>query len=295
MSPDGAPDARPADVDTGIDRDAHGPAIGPWELLEGARTVLAVHAHPDDETLATGALLRALASAGTRVLLVTASRGEEGEIVPGTIDPADPRPLDEVRGAEIDRAARALGIAERFMLGTAPALAPGRAERRYRDSGMRWIREGLAGPSASAGADSFTLRPLDDAVDDLVALIEHLRPDAVIGYDDEGTYGHPDHVRAHQVTAAACTRTGTARIEVASAEDPDGAARPGHVDARGFAWRDLPAAGEAVREALGAYRTQLTVLAPQAEVLPPEGAIAIRHVGGQDDLVALRSGLRRAG
>ncbi|WP_114854990.1 PIG-L family deacetylase [Brachybacterium sp. YJGR34] len=249
----------------------------PWQLLGRARTVLAVHAHPDDESLSSGALLAELSAAGTRVELVTATRGEEGEIVPGAVDPGDPRPLEEIREAEIDAASAALGLAARHWLGTAPALAADAAPRDYRDSGMQWVRPGLAGPSDGAGPDSFTRRPLEDAVADLAALIAQVRPDVVLGYDDEGTYGHPDHVRAHEVTAAACARTGTPRIEVASSDGADG----------GFVRRDHPETRAAVRRAIGAYRTQLTVL----EDVP--GGIAIRHVGGQDDVVALRTGLRR--
>ncbi|MGP9537567.1 PIG-L family deacetylase [Brachybacterium sp. AOP43-C2-M15] len=256
----------------------------PWELLGTARTVLAVHAHPDDESLSTGALLASLSAAGTRVVLVTATRGEEGEVVPGAVSPEDPRPLEAVRETEIDAATRTLGIAERHWLGTAPALAPDAAPRRYRDSGMRWVREGLAGPSDTAGPDSFSHRPLDQAVADLSALIGQLRPDAVIGYDDEGTYGHPDHVRAHHVTAQACARTGTPLLEVAST--PDGGA-DGAVSS--FRWREHPGTAETVRRAVDSYRTQLTVVGP----VP--GGIAIRHVGGQDDVVALRTGLRLRG
>lgn len=81
------------------------PVPAPWQLLDSAATVLAVHAHPDDESLSTGALLASLAAAGTRVVLVTATRGEEGEIVPGSLDAAESRPLEEVREAEIAAAA----------------------------------------------------------------------------------------------------------------------------------------------------------------------------------------------
>ena len=252
----------------------------PWQLLEDASTVLVVHAHPDDESLSTGALLASLSAAGIRIELVTATRGEEGEVVPGAIAADEDRPLDLIREREIDAAGAHLGIAARHLLGTAPALAPGASPRRYRDSGMEWIREGLAGPSPSAGSDSFTHRPLEDAIDDLVALIDHVRPDVVIGYDDEGTYGHPDHVRAHHVTAAACARTATVRLEVSSA--PQGSIST----SGGFSWREHPATGEAVRAAVDSYRTQLTVLGTDAE------GIRIRHVGGQDDVVALRTGLR---
>ena len=254
----------------------------PWQLLETSRTVLAVHAHPDDESLSTGALIASLTAAGTRVVLVTATRGEEGEIVEGAVPAEDPRPLEEIRETEIDTATAALGITERHWLGTAPALAPGAAPRRYRDSGMQWVREGLAGPSETAGPDAFTRRALDQAAEDLAALIQQLRPDAVIGYDDEGTYGHPDHVRAHHVTVEACTRTGAPMVEVASV----GTDEPSTGPADGFVWRDLPGTSEAVHRAVDAYRTQLTVVGDAP------GGIAIRHVGGQDDVVALRTGLR---
>lgn len=250
-------------------------SIDPWRLLDEAATVLAVHAHPDDESLSTGALLAALAAAGTRVVLVTATRGEEGEVVPGAVTDGDARPLEDIREQEIDAATSALGIAERHWLGTAPALAAGEAPRRYRDSGMTWVREGLAGPSPEAGPDSFSLAPLPQAVDDLVALIEHVRPAVLIGYDDEGTYGHPDHVRAHHVALAAAERTEVPLVQIASAAGAPGTTVRGH-----------PEVGEAVRRAVDSYRTQLTLIGPV------EGGHAIRHVGGQDDVVALRTGLR---
>lgn len=253
-------------------------SIDPWQLLDEASTVLVVHAHPDDESLSTGALLASLAAAGTRVELVTATRGEEGEVVPGAIAADEDRPLELIREREIDAAIAHLGLAARHVLGTPPALAAGAAPRTYRDSGMQWIREGLAGPSPSAGPDSFTHRPLEDAAADLVALLEQVRPDVVIGYDDEGTYGHPDHVRAHQVTAAACENTGTAMVEVSSVREPAAAA--------GFHWRDHPGTAEVVRAAVDSYRTQLTVVGMVAD------GLRIRHVGGQDDVVALRTGLR---
>lgn len=259
--------------------DSPAPAPDPWRLLEDATTVLAVHAHPDDESLSTGALLASLTAAGTRVVLVTATRGEEGEIVPGSVDPAETRPLEDVREGEIAAATSALGIAERHWLGTAPALAPDAAPRRYRDSGMRWVREGLAGPSDSAGPDSFSLRPLEEAVADLVALIEAVRPDVVIGYDDEGTYGHPDHVRAHHLAVGACARAGTPLVEIVSALPEDGRPAPG------IAVREHPGTGGAVLRAVESYRTQLTVVGEHP------GGIAIRHVGGQDDVVPLRTGL----
>lgn len=261
----------------------------PWDLLADARTVLAVHAHPDDESLATGALLAELSARGVRVVLVTATRGEEGEIVPGSVPAQSTRALEEIRAGEIDAAARTLGIAERHMLGEPPALALDAAARRYRDSGMTWVREGLAGPSPDAGPDSFSLRPMNEAAADLAALIDAVRPEAVIGYDDAGTYGHPDHVRAHHVSAAASARAGVPMLEVASAQD-----------AEGFSWREQPGSLEAVAAALACYRTQLTVLGTRPAVAGAAGAdavpaVRVRHVGGQDEVIAMRTGLRLSG
>ena len=193
-----------------------------------------------------------------------------------------------MRAEEMARAQRALGVDERWMLGDAPALAEGQSPRRYRDSGMTWIREGLAGPSPDAPADAFSLRPLEEPVDDLAAALRTARPDVVIGYDDEGTYGHPDHVRAHEVAVRACELTGIPLLELAST--PDGE------DPR-FDWRIHDGAGvlDAVEEALRGYRTQLTVLgrAPREDDGAP--ALRIRHVGGQLQVVPLRTGLRLRG
>ncbi|MCG7308766.1 glycosyltransferase [Brachybacterium sp. ACRRE] len=262
---------------------AHGPS-DPWHLVRTAGTVLAVHAHPDDESLATGALLADLSARGTRVVVVTATRGEEGEVVPGAIPEDDERPLEEVRAQEVRRALGALGIDEHHMLGEAPALAEGAAPRRYRDSGMRWVREGVAGPSETAGPTSFTHQDLDQEIADLSALIAHVRPDVVLGYDDQGTYGHPDHLRAHEATAGAACAQGVPFVEVASEPDPEAAA-----DGEPFAFRDQPGSASALAAALRAYRTQLTVIG-DLEGVP--GGVRVRHVGGQLQDVPLRTGLR---
>lgn len=262
---------------------AHDPASrhDPWHRLRTARVVLAVHAHPDDETLSTGAVIADLTSRGIHVELVTATRGEQGEVVPGAVPADDHRPLDRIRAEEIEHAAGALGIARHHLLGRAPALADGQQPRVYRDSGMRWIREGLAGPAEDVAPESFTRRPLQDAVADLVALIEKVRPDVLLGYDDDGTYGHPDHVRAHHMTAAASERTGIPFLQVTSDPVDDG---PDVVR------RDQPASLDAVHLALDGYRTQLTVQSVDEEA---PGSVRVRHVGGQEQIVPMTTGLRR--
>lgn len=255
----------------------------PWALLDAARTVLTVHAHPDDESLSTGILLAHLAARGAEVVLVTATRGEEGETIPGSIPAGDTRPFDEVRMAELDGAASALGIARRHLLGTPPALAPGAAPRRYRDSGMRWVTPQIAGPAEGTGDDAFTRRPHQEALADLVAAIEHERPDVLVSYDDGGTYGHPDHVLVHQLTAEASAATGVPFVEVESYNEE------GHGSADGvFAHRELPGTAAAVRGALDAHRTQLTLLAPDRRT----DSIGLRLSGGQEHRLPLGAGVR---
>lgn len=257
----------------------------PWALLDEARRVLLFHAHPDDESLATGGLIAELTSRGVEVTVVTATRGEEGEIVEGALEEGEDRSLDAVRAEEIRRALSALGVQRHLLLGEAPALAADGEPRRYRDSGMRWVRPGLAGPAESAGADSFTGRPGEEAAADLAAAITAISPDLVLSYDDAGTYGHPDHVHAHHVAAQACADTGTRFIEVGSLAD-DGTIA---TDAPGTVWREHPGTKEAVLAALDAYRTQVTVLGSTAG---EPGMITVRHVGGQEQQIPLRTALR---
>lgn len=145
-------------------------------------TLLLVHAHPDDEAISTGgAMLKARAD-GHRVVLVTATRGEVGEIY--NMDEAATRPrLGEVRAAELENAARILGVNRGEFLD-------------YRDSGM-------VGTADNENPKSFHQAPLDQAAAKLAAILREERPDVVVTYDADGTYGHPDHIKAHLVTNAA--------------------------------------------------------------------------------------------
>jgi N-acetyl-1-D-myo-inositol-2-amino-2-deoxy-alpha-D-glucopyranoside deacetylase len=212
---------------------------------------------------------------------VTVTRGEEGEVVPGAIGAEEAAALEEVRVREIARATGALGVSEHHMLGTAPALDPDSdAPRLYRDSGMRWVTEHQAGPAEHVGPEAFTSLPLDTAVADLRALIAQVRPDVILSYDDEGTYGHPDHVRTHHLAREASDSTGVPFIEVASdasSVDPS------------FRWREQPGTHAQLREALESYRTQLTVV---GDLDGEPGGVRVRHVGGQFQDVPLRTGLR---
>jgi N-acetyl-1-D-myo-inositol-2-amino-2-deoxy-alpha-D-glucopyranoside deacetylase len=166
------------------------------------RRLLLVHAHPDDETLTTGGTLaRYAADPDTSVTLVTCTLGEQGEVIPPELallaaDAADQ--LGGYRIAELAAACAALGVTDhRFLGGTG----------RWRDSGMVLARPGRAAtperlhPRALASRDA-----LADQVDALTAVLEEVAPQVVVTYAPDGGYGHPDHVRAHDITAAAVRR-----------------------------------------------------------------------------------------
>ncbi|HVT22524.1 MAG TPA: N-acetyl-1-D-myo-inositol-2-amino-2-deoxy-alpha-D-glucopyranoside deacetylase [Mycobacteriales bacterium] len=157
--------------------------------------MLLVHAHPDDETIATGATMALYAAAGAGVTLVTCTLGEEGEIlVPELAHLASDRDggLGEHRIGELDAAMAALGVTDHRWLGGAG---------RWRDSGMM-------GTATNDNPACFWRADLDEAIGELVKVIREVRPQVVISYDDNGGYGHPDHIQAHRVTVGAFEAAG---------------------------------------------------------------------------------------
>jgi N-acetyl-1-D-myo-inositol-2-amino-2-deoxy-alpha-D-glucopyranoside deacetylase len=232
--------------------------------------VLFVHAHPDDETISTGALIAYLASRGIRVSLVTATRGERGEVVPGPLSALLGTPaLAEERERELERAVFALGVDEGFWLGEAPARVAGLPPRRYRDSGMQWTRPGLAGPAADSEADALARAPLTEVTNDLVAVLQHFSPSLVISYDQTGGYGHPDHVRVHDAALAASRYVGIRFAEIVETRTADAE------------WFDLETQRDTVMAALRCHASQLTVAGD-----------TIVHSGGQRDPIRTAIGLR---
>lgn len=167
----------------------------------GTGGLVAVHAHPDDETLATGALLAAFAGAGRPVTVVTATRGERGEVIGERLAhlEGDGPALAAHRETELATALVALGVADHAFLDRLPPVSP----RRYEDSGMVWTGSARAGLGPEVPAGAFVGVPLDEAAERLAGLLHRRRPEVVATYDPEGGYGHPDHVRAHQVTMRA--------------------------------------------------------------------------------------------
>lgn len=229
----------------------------------GSRVVF-LHAHPDDETLATGVLLAAMVEDGYPVAVVTATRGEQGAVVPGPLSALEGTPeLVEHRLEELAGALEALGVTTHAFLGTPPARAAGRAPRRYTDSGMRWLDEAetLAGPGGRAGPDSLTSAPVDEAAADLAAYLADFRADVLLAYDSHGGYGHPDHVACSAIAAEAAPLAGVPLVHVVS--EP-------MLPVEGAKEYRLPRFLPQVRAALACHASQLTV--ERDEVV---------HVGGQ--------------
>lgn len=159
--------------------------------------LLAVHAHPDDETLSTGALLATWAAAGGPVTVVTCTRGEQGEVIGAALAAleGDGPALAAHRERELARALAALGVVDHVFLDHA---GPGPAGR-YVDSGMAWVGVSQAAVGEVLPDGAFVRVDLDEAAGRLAAVIRERRPDVVVGYEPGGGYGHPDHVRAHEV------------------------------------------------------------------------------------------------
>ena len=153
---------------------------------EATGGVLFVHAHPDDESMGTGGTIARLVAEGVRVDLVTCTDGAEGEIHDPTLDADEARPrLAQIRAAELACSVEALGSGaiHHHVLG-------------YRDSGM-------IGTDANAHPDSFWQADLDEATRRLAEIVRVARPSVIVSYDENGNYGHPDHINAARIARQA--------------------------------------------------------------------------------------------
>jgi LmbE family N-acetylglucosaminyl deacetylase len=154
-------------------------------------TLMAVHAHPDDEAIGTGGILAHYAQEGVRTVLVTCTNGELGD-GPGGVKPDsadhDERVVVPVRRQELEASCAVLGVSNLELLG-------------YHDSGMEgWPQNKL--PNA------FWNTPVADAASRLSDLMRKYEPQVVVTYDENGFYGHPDHIQANRITHAAVAETG---------------------------------------------------------------------------------------
>ena len=159
--------------------------------VNAAKRLLLVHAHPDDETINNGVTMAKYADLGAQVTLVTCTRGEEGEVLVSELanlasDKDDK--LGEHREVELKDAMAQLGINDFRFLG-----AP---NKKWRDSGM------MGTPQNERG-NVFWQADLDEASHELVKIILEIQPQVLITYDEFGGYGHPDHIKAHQVAMRA--------------------------------------------------------------------------------------------
>jgi N-acetyl-1-D-myo-inositol-2-amino-2-deoxy-alpha-D-glucopyranoside deacetylase len=158
-----------------------------------AQRLLLVHAHPDDETIGTGATMAKYAAEGRGVTLITCTAGEMGEIlVPELEHLAADRDdnLAEHRRGELDEAMRILGVTDHRFLG---------GFGHFRDSGMEWHEDGYAVPGSDVPENAFWHADLTTAANLLVEVIREVRPQVLVTYDQFGMYGHPDHIQAHRV------------------------------------------------------------------------------------------------
>jgi len=154
-------------------------------------TLMAVHAHPDDEASSTGGVLARYAGDGVRTVVVTCTNGEFGDS-PGGVKPGadghDEREVAGIRLAELRESTKILGVTDLELLG-------------YHDSGMlEWDYKDRP--------EAFCNVPLPEVSDRIAALIERYRPQVVVSYDENGGYQHPDHVHAARAAAAAAAATG---------------------------------------------------------------------------------------
>lgn len=147
-------------------------------------TLMAVHAHPDDEATSGGGTLVRYRAAGVNTVVVTCTDGAEGEMHDPDLNPEEALPrMAEIRRGEMERAAKILNLSAHEWLG-------------YRDSGM-------AGTSANEDPASFNKADLFEATGRLVWLVRQYRPQVMVTYNSFGGYGHPDHINAHKIASAA--------------------------------------------------------------------------------------------
>ena len=161
-------------------------AVDP-ELPAGAAPLrlMAVHAHPDDESSKGAATMAKYAHEGTEVLVCTLTGGERGDILNPAMDRPEVRAdLPAIRRAEMDRAREILGVRQRFL--------------GFTDSGLP---EGDPPPPLPDGC--FALQPLPVAAAPLVQAVREFRPHVLLTYDENGGYPHPDHIKTHQAAVEA--------------------------------------------------------------------------------------------
>jgi len=215
---------------------------------ESERRLLLVHAHPDDESIGTGATMAKYSAEGARVTLVTCTLGELGEIIPPSLAhlaEGDRARLGEYRIGELEAACAALGVTDHRLLG---------GSGRWRDSGMM-------GTAGNDDPRCFWRADVDRAAQALLDVIREVRPRVLVTYDANGFYGHPDHIQAHRVAWRAFRQAGPSGPAkfYATAAPPRSQQSPGglvttEIDGTAYFGRKMAA--------MRAHATQITVDPP---------------------------------
>ena len=233
----------------------------PKNWFDGRHRIMFVHAHPDDETITTGGTLAALAEAGLEPLLVTLTRGEQGEVVAGPLEAlVAAHGIAVARQNELRTALGMLGVERHAFLGVEPARAEGLPPTIYEDSGMSWGDDGRAQAGTAATADAVTRVPAVEPLNDLLAAGYLAGAQGIVSYDAGGGYGHPDHVLAHRLARAVANALDVPFWEIV--DDPSTDEELERYDITPWLDRKLAA--------LRGYATQLQV-----------DGTEIEHVGGQ--------------
>jgi len=175
--------------------------MNPSYLKNDEFTILAVHAHPDDESISTGGILAKYSAKGLRTVLAYGTRGEAGDILnPQFVSPKPGLNIKEIRAIELEAAVKVLAVGAVYFLG-------------YRDSGM-------AGSPDNDHPHAFVQADIQEATARLVEIIRRVRPQVIVTYNEKGTYLHPDHIMANRVTLRAFQASGEAQFEIGEALEP---------------------------------------------------------------------------
>ena len=164
-------------------------------------TLLAVHAHPDDESISTGGILAKYSAKGFRTVLAYGTAGEAGDILnPDFVTPKPGLNIKEIRKIELEAAVKVLAVETVYFLG-------------YRDSGM-------AGSSQNQHPQAFAQADIREATARLVDIIRRVRPHVIVTYNEKGTYLHPDHIMANRVTQRAFHASADTQFKSGEALEP---------------------------------------------------------------------------
>ncbi len=240
-------------------------------------TLMAVHAHPDDEATSTGGILARYAAEGVRVVLVTCTDGACGD-GPGGVKPGedghDPKAVVAQRHEELTTSCQVLGVHHLEELG-------------YPDSGM------MGWPTNDAPG-SFWTTPVETAAARLADLMRQYRPDVVVTYDENGFYGHPDHIQAHRVTMAAATDTGIPAKVYWTTVPRSGMAEFGRILRElGVDWEEPTSDGVAERVEIGLPDEEITTWVDTMAFAGQKYDALAAHASQEENIFFLRLGRDR--